>query len=127
MITAEIILALSLQYGVPAHLVESIIRVESNYCAATYNLNRNKTHDYGCMQVNSSNLTAQEIQIIKKYPEYGLHKGMTILVNLKKRFPNSYVCRYNVGVGKLEGVRLKNCNIYLNKINQPTNKYFKRR
>ena len=107
------------KYNVDPYLVLSIINVESTGCK--YKVNKT-SGDYGCMQVNQANIDKLGLDKHKLVHNdaYAIEAGVVILHKMKLRYADteklSWVCRYNVGTGKLRGRRAKLCTMYANKV-----------
>lgn len=68
------------RYGVDPLLLIAIAKVESNFNPRAVNVNRNRTRDYGIMQINSSWL--ERYRIPKEWifePCYNIHFGAMVL------------------------------------------------
>jgi soluble lytic murein transglycosylase-like protein len=111
-----LILTLSMHHKIEVSLILAIIKVESNNGQALVGHNKNGTKDFGYMQVNEINLTKEESKFLQKNIDYGIIKGVSILADYKKRFPRTYVCRYNIGSAPILGKRIEKCKNYLKKI-----------
>lgn len=105
-------------YNLDANLIQAIINVESSGCK--YKVNKT-TGDYGCMQINVYNIAALNLDKdrLVRDNKYAIRQGVKIL-NSFKRFQSKdgslWICRYNVGTGKLVGKRARNCVKYAQKV-----------
>ena len=72
------------EYGIPAVIVKSIARVESNYQhyredgSPNINYNKNGTHDIGLMQINSS--SGYDNERLKTDIDYNIHAGVEMII-----------------------------------------------
>ena len=72
------------EYGIPAVIVKSIARVESNYQhyredgSPNINYNKNGTHDIGLMQINSS--SGYDNERLKIDIDYNIHAGVEMII-----------------------------------------------
>ncbi len=103
------------KFGLDADLYVAIVRVESGLYAGAYN---KQTHDYGAAQVNkkTAQLYGFNLHLLKTDLKYNLEAGAKILADFKQTWPETYICRYNVGSGRLIGKRLSNCLKYKSKV-----------
>lgn len=103
------------KWGVDPDLYVAIIKVESSLYQGAYN---KKTADYGAAQVNkqTAKLYGFDLKRLKSDSKYNLDAGARILADFKKSHPDSYICRYNVGTGKLVGKRMLACLKYNAKV-----------
>lgn len=110
---------LSTIYNIDATLIQAIINVESSGCKFKVN---KVSGDYGCMQINVHNIQALKLDKARlvRDNKYAIAQGVRIL-NSFKRFQSQdgslWICRYNVGTGKLTGKRFRNCIKYATKVN----------
>ena len=86
-----ILTKLSLVCGIPPANIESIVRVESNYCK--YTVSKSST-SVGCMQLIKANRNPADDH---SNPIVSMLRGVDYLCNLKSRFPKTYMIRYHVG------------------------------
>lgn len=106
------------KYKVSPMLLEQIIRVESSYKLAAYN---KRTKDYGLMQINEYNVRQYKLNKTRLLNNayYNINYGAKILAGIQAKYGHEsmWVCRYNVGYGKLKGTRAKKCLQYFKKLN----------
>lgn len=108
-----------LKYGVEPQLLKAVAQVESGLDHTAVNP---YTNDYGILQINYKTAAAYNINIERLISDraYSLDRGAFVLSEFQKQFaakePDTWVCRFNVGWGRLEGKRLYNCQIYLHKV-----------
>lgn len=103
------------------HQVESIIRVESNYCK--YTVSKSSTA-LGCMQVLRKTASDDYHKLVDDW--YSLKIGVKVLCNFKKKYPKTFMWRYHIGTSKnLSIQQQKDVAIYIKKTNPKLNKFFK--
>lgn len=105
----------ALKHGIEPAVYLAILKVESNLNQSAYNA---KTKDYGAAQVNHKTALRYGLSLerLKRDSRYNLDAGARILADMKRAFPRSYICRYNVGTGNLAGERKLRCTLYLAKV-----------
>lgn len=91
-------------YGVKPAILEAIAKVESNYNPYAINVNRNKTVDYGIMQINSSWFPTLRRYGLYDYrniynPCYNIYVGAWILRKCINTYGNNWkaIGCYNAG------------------------------
>jgi hypothetical protein len=104
---ATMIYKVAKEEKVDSQLVTKIVIVESR----GDHLAISNTGDFGLMQINLESHPNIGL-VCALSPECNLRAGVKIL----KKFDR--VCRFNVGTGKLEGKRLKNCLNYESKLDR---------
>ena len=109
------------KYGVDAKLLTAVFYVESNFNHTAVNP---LTLDYGIGQINWKTAAHYNIDTSRMIKDraYSIDRSAFVLSTFKKynkvTRPESkaWVCKYNVGTGRLEGNRKENCIKYLKKI-----------
>jgi len=97
-----------LYYNIPADLLRSIARVESNHNPAAVNRNKNGTMDYGLMQVNSR--WARELGERWAYihdPCYNVTVGAWILSRCFSRYGYAWEAVGCYNTGRVDGARTR--------------------
>lgn len=115
----KVILTNAAKCGLEPWMVESIVRVESSYCKQTVNP---KSTARGCMQVLKG--TAGDKYIRLDHHEESIQVGVEVLCKFKKSFPNTFLMRYHVGNGKLEGEVAAMAAEYKKRLDPAKNIYF---
>lgn len=109
------------RYNVDPRLFKALLYVESNFNHKAVNA---ETLDFGIGQINIKTIEAYDIDFhrLRHDREYSIDRAAYILSTFKRyrksKLPESkrWVCKYNVGTGRLVGKRLENCNKYLAKL-----------
>lgn len=104
---AKMIHKIAKEEKVDSQLVTKIVIVESRGNPRAVS----NTGDFGLMQINLNSHPHIGL-VCALSPECNLRAGVKIL----KKFDR--VCRFNVGTGRLEGKRLKNCLNYESKLDK---------
>jgi soluble lytic murein transglycosylase-like protein len=88
------------QYHIDPLLLHAIAQVESGHRSEVVHINRDGSKDYGIMQVNEANLTAEQRARVISDPCFGVEKGAEILAGMISRFGYTWaaVGGYNAGV-----------------------------
>jgi hypothetical protein len=114
-----IILSLSSICNIEPAKIESVIRVESNYCRQIKN---KRSSAMGCMQVLKVNRNVLETAAMRN--EYNsMVIGTNYLCKLKASFPRSYMIRYHIGPNG--DINSERATLYKNKLNNKYNIYYK--
>jgi hypothetical protein len=95
-----------------------VLTVESGLNMGKTMHNKNGTKDHCMGQINDVAIKEYKLdkELLIKDPIYCIESTARILADLKKRFPRTWVCRYNVGTAPLDTRRQKLCNNYLKKV-----------
>jgi len=114
MVNVTYIYQTAAKYGIDPKLVLAIINVESSGCRFKVN---KVSQDYGCMQVNIKNIKALKLDKHRLVSDdaYGIEQGIRILAGLRRfkhKEPELWICRYNVGTGRISGKRKQLCLKY---------------
>jgi soluble lytic murein transglycosylase-like protein len=75
----------AVKYDIPISLLFSIVSVESNFNSRALNKNRNGTHDYGLMSLNSRTFTGYSKEQLYEI-EINLKLGCEYLLMLKNKY-----------------------------------------
>lgn len=109
----------AIKYGLSPILFKALLTVESDLDHRAVNP---LTLDFGIGQINYRTAESYDIDISRLTHDraYSIDRSAFILATFQRKFaskePASWVCRYNVGWGKLEGRKGRNCINYLRKI-----------
>lgn len=109
----------SIHYNIPMKVIVNIVRVESRYCTMSQNVpNSNGTFDHGCMQINDVTIEHYRLSktLVRQDRCYNIWHGVRILADLKRRFPETWACRWHVGSAYLTAPRARRCARYLDKL-----------
>lgn len=103
------------RHGLERTLVRAIASVESN--RGQYKFNES-TIDYGVMQINYRTANHLGLNTTRLYQDdaYNIEVATSLLQALKRHFKHDWVCRYNVGYGKLVSKKAIRCQKYLDKL-----------
>ena len=106
-------------HGLDPELFIAILIVESNLRVGAYN---SDTNDHGIGQINITTAKSFKLDIVrlKTDLEYSLNAAAIVLKDFQKRYkkkePDMFYCRYNIGSGKLVGIKLRRCLKYIEKV-----------
>jgi soluble lytic murein transglycosylase-like protein len=114
---AQAFVRVSVKYNLKPQRLIAIAALESMFDVSAYNA---KTADYGIMQVNEYNVKAMKLDKARLLHdvEYSIDAGAQVLKYMRHRFakvePQTWVCRYNVGVRKqLTPFQVAKCEQYM--------------
>jgi soluble lytic murein transglycosylase-like protein len=91
-------------------LLHAIAQVESGHKSRAVHTNRDGSKDYGIMQINEINLTADQRKRVVSDPCFGVNKGAEILASMITRYGYNWtaVGGYNAGVSNTRsGARIR--------------------
>lgn len=107
------------RHGVPPMEYTAILMQESAYKLNAVN---KRSNDYGIAQINEYNIRAWKMSKKRLLGdlEYSVDQGAFILSwfykTYRMREPDTWLCRYNVGVKPMKGVTERLCLKYYNKV-----------
>jgi soluble lytic murein transglycosylase-like protein len=93
------------QYHIDPLLLHAIAQVESGHRSEVVHVNGDGSKDYGIMQVNEINLTAEQRTRMVSDPCFGVEKGAEVLAGMISRYGYNWaaVGGYNAGVSGMRG------------------------